>query len=190
MYTLMSIFSSNGYNLRFGVIELRMYSYGNTLENQNNEKNNSHTKFQFYTKIENDDKQRPNVQKMYQSIFYEWKDKSYLSLNQSDEEGTNIKYFNENDPISNTNSNEENSASHYQSPMNRRSKIKTNRTKQQNNRNTRKPLLIVSADYIVRQSFEEYLFSKRQYEERPMVLWPPIHPLLPFKNRRLDHDSI
>lgn len=68
--------------------------------------------------------------------------------------------------------------------------MKTNRTRQQNDRNTWKPLLIVSIDNIVRQSFEEYLSSKRQYESRPMVQWPPMHPLLPFKNRRLDDDDI
>ncbi|XP_063404666.1 uncharacterized protein LOC134688125 [Mytilus trossulus] len=155
------------------------------------EKNNSHTVIQFYIiKIEIDDKQRPNLQKNNQSIYYELKHQLHLSLNQSDEGGTNIKYFNEDDQISNTNSKEENAASHNHNPMNRRSKIKTNKTKQQNNRNTWKPSLIVSIDNIVRQSVEEYMSSKRQYEERPMVHWPSMHYLLLFKDRRIDDDAI
>lgn len=192
IYLFTSILTSNGYNFHFGVRLHHRYSNGNSLENQNNEKNNFYTGFQLNLNNVNDDKQRLNHQKINQSVYiiYEWKNKSDLSPNQSDDEGTNIKYFNEDDPISKTNSNEENSASHNHSPMYRRSKIKTNRTKQQNNRNTWKPLLIVSADYIVRQGVEEYLSSKRQFEERPMVLWPPMHPLLPFKNRHFDDDDI
>ncbi|XP_052088274.1 uncharacterized protein LOC127725380 isoform X1 [Mytilus californianus] len=193
IYIVTSIITSDGYNFRFRVSMHHRYPNGNSLENQNNEKNNFHTEFQLYLNIVNHEKQTLNLQKINKSVYriYEWKNKFTLSPHHSQsDEGTNIKYYNEDDPISNTNSNDENSASYNHSPKYRRSKIKTNRTKQQNNRNTWKPLLIVSVDYIVRQSVEGYLSSKRQYEERPMVHWPSMHPLLLFKNRHLDDDDI
>ncbi|XP_076078463.1 uncharacterized protein LOC143048588 isoform X1 [Mytilus galloprovincialis] len=193
IYLFTSILTTNGYNFHFGVRLHHRYSNGNSLRNQNNEKINFDAGIQLYfNNVPDDKQQRLDLQQINQYVHIsEFKNKLILTplLTQSDDEGTNIKYYNKADPISNTYSNGETSLADH-SPMNMRSKNKTSRTRQQNNRNTWKPLLIVSIDNIVRQSVEEYLSSKRQYEKRPMVHWPSMHPLLPFKDRHLDDDDI
>ncbi|XP_052088276.1 uncharacterized protein LOC127725380 isoform X3 [Mytilus californianus] len=165
-------------------------SKGNSLEYQNNEKFNFHTVQLYLNNLNsvNQEKQTLELQKINKyvkntlivSVYYSQKMKELILKEEA---------------ISNINSNDENTASHNHSPMSRRSKIKTNRTKQQSNQNTWKTLFRVSVygicrEDFVRSSIEGHFSSKRQYGERPGVQWPSMHPLLPYKNRHLDDDDI